>query len=106
MAKLLWIGLVGVISNGEDHALEVHKGAYVNVIALAYSQSDFTEQVHSAADKLGLSVMEIEDVDEFEKRIARHHVDEELHELAAYVEESGEVAFGTFHAYDRDTDVN
>ena len=106
MSKEAWIALVSVTAGDDTSVLDGRPGAYVNAIAMAYDESNFVEQIHSAVDELGLSVEQIEDIERFDTRISAYRVDDELHELALKVEIDEGVKFGSFHTYDCDTDIN
>lgn len=102
----IWIALVNVrkVDLSAD-ILGEREYAYVNVVGPGSSIADLRVAINAAADALGLMVLEIEDPEIFAERTERVYVDPELHELADEAEENGDVQFGTFHTYPKDTDL-
>lgn len=97
-----WIGLVEVRKLPGCTIIE-NKGAFVNVIAMALSAEDFEAKVRKKCDQMFMFVEEIENLEPFANRIAKHEVADELRDFCDEAEmHPDEVFFGTFHEYLRD----
>ncbi len=102
--KRVWIGLVHLRPQ-PDCELEDQNGealranCFVQVVAFVKDGDEFSEQVISAAEHYKMTVMGIEDLEPFEKRLRSHIVAKELKEKADEVEKTGDLRFGTFHMY-------
>jgi hypothetical protein len=93
----VYIGLVAVVprSGNTDWPSEA-KGAYVNALAIASGQEDFSEQVSQSLSDAGFEVQEIEDIEPLATRKAHHEIDPDLEELSEVVLATGRPEFGAF----------
>lgn len=98
--KQIWIGRAKVRQSRGSGPLGNADGAYVNAIALSSSVTDFRTQVKKALADIDLHLERLEDAELFTDRLSHFDVDKSLRDLAKQVFGTGELAFGTFHAFD------
>lgn len=98
----MWIGLVCVEQARRGGVLGDAHGAYVNAIALAADESDFSSRVKKKLGELGLELVGLEDVETLRARLSKHSIDDDLRQAAAEVKRTGTPAFGTFHTFPED----
>lgn len=98
--RKVWIGLVGVESHPGNDLLGDARGAYVNVVTLASSVSDYTDRVRAAVNELGLRLTEIENPEPLSRRTAKYAVNEEILTMANTARKLDSVTFGTFYPYE------
>jgi hypothetical protein len=97
--KNVWIGLVNVIPQlGSSTLSNGAKGAFVNVLAFAGSDSEYESVVQAALSTLELLAVEFEDVELF-NRLTTEGASDDLQALAKDIRSMRAVAFGTFHNY-------
>ena len=97
--KQKWIGLARVEPRSNNDALGKATGAFVASIALAENVEDFAQKTTEALNNLEFDVVEIEDVELFEKRAQRHAIAPDVLKLAEGVNEEKPVALAAFHSY-------
>jgi hypothetical protein len=95
----VWIGLVGVIDESEDEILRGARGAYVNVLALALSEKDYTRKVKTALESVGLRAFEFDDMEAFSDRETRVRLRPKLKQLAKEVARTGVVTCDEFYVF-------
>jgi hypothetical protein len=100
--KELWIGLARVKQLNRAGALGDADQAYVNVIALARSRTDFRSQIKQALTELDLVLIRLEDPEPLAFRRSKHSIHQELRDLAKQVSRTASLRFGTFHSFDED----
>ena len=100
--KQVWVGLADVVPAKGSKALGESKGAFVNVLGLASSKSQFIELAKEALIKEGFFLVSLEEVELFFERIKSYEVADELHDLANQIKEKGGVGWGKFHTYAKD----
>jgi hypothetical protein len=100
--KQVWIGLAEVTQRPGAGVLMDRNGAYVNVLALAASASEFHQTAEAALTKLGFQMVELEDSEPIDKKLEGAEGGVELLALAREVEASGEPRFGPFHTWTSD----
>lgn len=98
----LWIGLAKVEQPTGSGVLGDADGAYTNAIAIADDRATFRSKVKNALAELGMRLTRLENAEPLKKRLERWSVDAELTKIAEEVRNSGQVGFGTFHAFDAD----
>lgn len=100
--KQVWIGRAEVVAQREQDILERTEGAFVNVLALASSAIEFQERAGARLDEYGLVIVDMEDIESFDDRVAHHTVDPEMISLAREARRTGEVELHTFHIFPLD----
>lgn len=79
------------------------KGAYVNVVAWAKSQSEFEEKVNRHTKGLDCVLVELESVQLLESRMARDDFPEELTTMReTAIRQQEDTVWGAFHIWHRD----
>jgi uncharacterized caspase-like protein len=73
--------------------------AYVNVLAMARTASEFHDAAAAAFRNIGFEVVELEDPEPLARRLEASEVDATLIALAHEVESSGQPRFGSFHTW-------
>jgi len=63
-------------------------------------------RVRNSLEDIGLLCLRFEDIETYENRIAAFEVHPSVSEAAKRAQESGEVAYGTFHVTDESPDVD
>lgn len=99
-AKEFWIGLAKVEQRDRNGVLGDADGAYTNAIAIADGTSNFRTKVSRALTELGLRLTRLENAETLKARLSKHSVDPELTTIAKEAIKTGQVRFGTFHAFD------
>jgi hypothetical protein len=97
--RQVWIGLAEVTQYPGSGVLLDRNDAYVNVLALAASASEFHQTAEAALTKLGFQMVELEDSEPLDRRLEGTEGGAELLALAREVEASGEPRFGPFHTW-------
>lgn len=95
----LWIGLAKVEPSSRNGVLGDTKGAYTNAIATADGRANFRTKVKEALADLELRLIRLEDVETLKSRLSKYSIDPELRKVAKVASNSGQVSFGTFHAF-------
>ena len=80
-------------------ALGNSTGAYVAAIGLADDADAFVRIVTARLHDYDFQVVEIEDIEMFDKRSGRFKVDPEVTSMAASLDMENPIALATFHAY-------
>jgi hypothetical protein len=96
------IVLVHVQPRPGNTELGSSSGAFLNALGDAVDVTDFKVKVVQSLSACGFDVLEIEDAEAFDDRIAKFEVEPELHSLANEVRKWGGVKFGTFHCYPKE----
>lgn len=94
----VWIGFANVAPLKPNES--GFDGAFVNVLSKATDNKDFISRVESSLHKMGMVLIEIDDIEPFESRSASYHVHDEIKALAITAETSGNVEFDSFQSYD------
>jgi hypothetical protein len=94
-----WIGLAHVRPMSGNTALGSSTGAYVTAVGLANDADAFVRILTARLREYGFQVIEIEDIEMFEKRSARFKVDLEVTSMAASLDMENPVALATVHSY-------
>jgi hypothetical protein len=97
-----WIGLAHVRPLPGNDLLEGAMGAFVTVVALAYSQDDFLSQARSKLQSYEFEIVEIEDIEPWEVRTKHFPVDEHIQGLVRSLGSDNRVLLGTFHDYENE----
>lgn len=96
----VWIGLAKVNAKNKM-TFKNASSAYVNVIGLGNSKSDFRNRIKEELLQMNLSLTRLEDVEVFNNRIQSYKVDKTLYDLADELLKDGKrIKFSTFHAYE------
>lgn len=74
-------------------------GAYVAAVGLADDVDAFVQIVTARLHDYDFQVVELEDIEMFDKRSARFKVDPEIASMAASLNMENPIALATFHAY-------
>ena len=97
----VWIGVVGVIPREGCKLLSPDKGAFVNFLMLANSDSEYRAKVTGALSHYRLELLEFDDVRPLS---ASDEPSEEILSIAAELEENGNpqhVRYATFNTFPR-----
>jgi hypothetical protein len=94
-----WIGLVGIIPNGDSSLLQPGKGAFVNVVTLATSNEEFAEKVEQCMSSYNAVVVEITECVPYASRIRDWNPDNEIKGLVATLNQPTQVLLSTLHTY-------
>ena len=98
----IWIGLAEVIPAKGSRSLDGAKGAFVNVVGWASSNTDFHTRVEEAAVSLDMQLLALEDAEPFSQRHAKWDVDELILQMVGTAQEhEKDIVFGTFHLWDK-----
>lgn len=100
--KRVLLGLVRVIGPLDNPILDGCKGAYVNVVARARNEIEFSKIVITKAEEIGLIVDHIEWIEMMVDRLRKFVIEEYVIKLAQEVEKEGGCRFGVFHAWEED----
>jgi len=95
----IWIGLAKVSSIPGANLLDGAKGAYVNILAIASTSSEFKAKAKKAVEDLGLNFNQIEDIEIFSERIKNYELTGIIKNLAKEVNKTKELRFGNFHTF-------
>ena len=98
---MVWIGVVGVLPRNGCDVLSAEKGAFVNFLTLAVSESEYRAKVMGALSHYGLDLIEFQDVRPFSES---HAPSEEILAIATELEGSHNlehVRYATFHTFPR-----
>ena|SRR6266404_7639490 len=96
----LWIGLAKVEQSSRNGVLGDADRAFTNAIAIADGRASFRAKVREALAELGLRLMRLEDAETLKARSSKYSIDPELMKIAEETSNTGQVGFGTFHAFD------
>ena len=99
MQESVWIGLVGVFDESKEKILRGATGAYVNVLALATNAKDYSQQVRTALQSVGLKAFEFGEVEPFCDREAQFKVPRRLKRIAGEVARTGTVTCDEFFVF-------
>lgn len=106
MEENIWIALVHVKPKSPKSAISRGaKGAYANAMALAKGHREFEEKVRKGVQDYGLELIEFEDAETFDERIAGREVSSELRALAESVENPDQIYFDAFYDYFSDDEI-
>jgi hypothetical protein len=97
----VWIGVVGVVPREGCELLSADKGAYINFLTLASSDSEYRAKVIGALSYYRLELLEFEDVRPF---AAFDEPSREILAIATELQEGGNpkhVRYATFHTFPR-----
>jgi hypothetical protein len=94
-----WIGLAHVRPSLGNTALGNSAGAYVAAVGLADNADTFARLVSEKLHEYDFQVVEVEDIELFERRSAKYEVDPEVTNMAESLNTENPVALATFHAY-------
>jgi len=98
---VVWIGVVGVVPREGCELLSADKGAYVNFLTLASSDSEYRAKVIGALSHYRLELLEFKDVRPF---APSDEPSREILAIAAELDENGDpqhVRYATFHTFPR-----
>ena len=98
---VVWIGVVGVVPKEGCELLSPQKGAFINFLTLAFSESEYRAKVSGALSSYRLDPVEFENVRPFSES---DNPSQEILSIAAELEESRNprhVLYATFHTYPR-----
>lgn len=106
----LWTGIACLVADpnckefqrfGDDG-----KGAYVNIVAWARSESEFGERVKQVSTELDCILLEVEHVQLLDKRLEEPDYPEELLTMRSTAErQPNDIVFGTFRIWTQ-SDLN
>lgn len=96
----LWIGLAKVEQTKRNGVLGDADRAYTNAIAKASSRQRFRAKVTDSLTQLGLKLIRLEEAETLKDRLSKYSVDTDLMKVAEEAELTGDVGYGTFHAFD------
>ena len=74
----IWIGLAHVRPDPGNDSLEGAIGAFVPVLALAEDERDYVNKVTATLQRYEFSVIEIDDIELFEKRKEHSDLDQKI----------------------------
>jgi hypothetical protein len=97
MCREKWIGLAEVEPTFECQDLD--QAAFVNVIGLALDEDSFIDQIRLECERIDCRLLSVEDVEQWEVRIARYRSDTEVIRDAGLVSDTRPFVFGTFVCY-------
>jgi hypothetical protein len=97
--RQVWIGLVEVTSRPGLNLLDGGKGAFVNTLALAASRKEYRAEVTHFLEEIGFNVLKIRDIESFNERQRKYHVDDSLLRLAKEVQRTGSARYDTFFSW-------
>ncbi|TQV67011.1 hypothetical protein FKG94_26445 [Exilibacterium tricleocarpae] len=97
--KEIWLGLAEVTPKQGNDILKGAEGAYVNVIALAISEEEYTSIVKSELLKYGFNTLAIGNIELLSDRRKTSVVDDELLDLASLINEENIAQFDEFQAF-------
>ena len=98
---ITWIGLAHVKPRTGIDVLGGAVGAFVVVVGFAQTDAEFAQNVAACFDMLELDVLEVVDIEPWEKRSARCAVADDVAALVQTLTLEQRVATGTFDAYER-----
>ncbi|MGA3050280.1 MAG: hypothetical protein ABSD67_27010 [Terracidiphilus sp.] len=102
--KVIWIGMVQVLSLPGSKVLEGVSGAYVNILTWASNPSEFREKAKELMDYLGLKLVGVEDEEPLSERENKGAVDDDIAQVALEVRDNPQsIRYMTFHTW---TEVN
>lgn len=99
MKKQVWISLIEFKATVKTDIFEVNEKGFTNGLAFAENISEYIDKIRNEFKKIGLEIVNIEDVEPIIYRTKHHMVEKKLLDLAAEVEKYDVIRFGTFHSY-------
>jgi hypothetical protein len=94
-----WMGLAKI--KARNYEILGAQNAYVNVIAIANSRSNFRKKVKQALSKMNLELKRLEEAENISERTKRSFVDKKILQLVDDLNRTKkEVKFSVFHTYD------
>src|ERR1051326_3423812 len=99
----LWIRLAKVEQRTRNGILGDADGVYTNAIGKASSRWEFRGKGFENLKQLELKLIRLEDAQTLNERLAKYSINPELMKIAEEAEVTGNVGFGTFHAFDTGT---
>lgn len=100
MKEEVWIGLINVVPQPNNDLLGTAKGAYVTALCYVDNNLSYKTRINEAAEELKFTVKEVEEIEKLSIRRKNFKVDEAILKLAKEVEETKQVRFSDFHAYE------
>lgn len=101
----VWVGLLVLFACSDCDVIEPQKGAYVNVLTWATSESEYRRKVLPVMKHYGLEVSEINQVEPLTTRLGRPNISEalvrELLEIADRISKPEHVIYGNFYTFPR-----
>ena len=95
----VWIGLVEVQPQPGNDALGEAKGAFVNVVALAFTDRDYKALVEVTMADYGFSIRTYTDVARLDDWKRTYRLHPELDQLANGLTKEYPIQFGEFQSY-------
>jgi hypothetical protein len=95
----VWIGLAHVQPKQGNELLEGAKGAFVPVLGLASTLTEFSDALIILLESYSFNVLEVEDIELYADRIKSFNIDSELQNLVTTLNESEPIVLSTFEAY-------
>ena len=96
-----WIGLAHVRPLPGNTVLGTSAGAYVAAVGLADNADTFAQLVNATLYEYKFQVVEVEDIELFEKRSAKYKVDPEVTSMVELLNTENPCVLATFHAYNQ-----
>lgn len=100
--NFLWIGLWEVSCDEKSDLLGGHRGAFVNVIGMAYSSNEYEKLARSTFSKMGFDVVGVEDIDIYDERMLNFDIDIDLQEIAESITDEKPIGIGVFDSFPYD----
>lgn len=101
--KQLWIGLVEVRAPKPTDVLVDAKGAFVNLVTWASGIDEFKRNAELVLGKLGLSIIDIENLEPVSTRKQKAELDDEIEDMVSRAGGNpNAIIYGTFHTWTRD----
>jgi len=99
----IWTGIACLVANPQCKGFRRFgdgKGAYVNVVGCADSETEFTERVERIVPTLDCILLELERVQLLERRMEELDYPEELITMRSTAQrQPSDLVFGTFHTW-------
>ncbi|MFQ6034955.1 MAG: tetratricopeptide repeat protein [Sedimentisphaerales bacterium] len=99
----LWIALLEVKADRHAQLRELtkYKGAYTNGLVMAKSARAAKQNLKEAVNNMGLRLVSIEDLEEFDRRCLKSKVEPDLKRLATKVRKTSHAQLGAFYTWKR-----
>jgi hypothetical protein len=97
--RQVWIGLATVHQRPGAGVLMDRNDAFVNVLALASTQGEFTDVVRDDLAQLGFDLVELEDTERLSERRESFTIPEEINRLAELALATAKTQFDAFHTW-------
>jgi hypothetical protein len=102
--KIIWIGMVQVLSLPESKVLQNVSGAYVNILTWASNSPEFFAKAKELTDDLGLKLVGIENEEPLSEREKRVELEADVVRVALEIKDNPQsIRYMTFHTW---TEVN